>query len=188
MAHPQRIHVIGAAGSGKTTVARLLANRFHLPWYELDVIGYAGGFGRKRSLDERLADLHQIVEQPAWVTEGIFLWWTRDLFEAADVILWLDLPWFVSMPRIITRHVRASLAGNNRHPGVRKLLGFLWVCRSYYLDPSLTTPGSLDQDWGINRVTIESFVAPYARKVIRCRQQQEIAPCLRALWAGQRRL
>jgi shikimate kinase len=168
MPPPQRIHVIGAAGSGKTTVARLLANLHHVPWYELDVIGYEGGAGRKRRLDERLADLRRIVAQPAWVTEGSFLWWTRDLFEAADRILWLDPPWHVAMPRIVTRHVRASLAGNNRHPGLRKLLRFLWFCRTYYLARQPTVPTDPNQDGPVTRVTVEQFLQPYQEKVLSC--------------------
>ena len=35
----------------------------------------------------------------------------RELLEAADIIVFLDLPWRVAYWRIITRHLRASLAG-----------------------------------------------------------------------------
>jgi adenylate kinase family enzyme len=35
-----RIHILGAADSGKTTLAAQVAERLAAPWYELDTIGY----------------------------------------------------------------------------------------------------------------------------------------------------
>ncbi|WP_051530021.1 shikimate kinase [Anoxybacteroides tepidamans] len=35
---PQKIHIIGSVGSGKTTLARTLSARLHIPFYELDTI------------------------------------------------------------------------------------------------------------------------------------------------------
>jgi adenylate kinase family enzyme len=166
---------VGAAGSGKTTVARLLANRLHAPWFELDAVGYENGSGQKRSLELRLADVQRIVAQPAWVTEGIFLWWTRAIYDQADLILWLDLPWTVAMPRIVTRHIRADLAGNNRHAGFLKLLRFLMYCQTHYADKEVTVPETEDQDWGINRPTVAAWLAPYADKVLHCRTAEDVA-------------
>jgi hypothetical protein len=40
-----RTHVIGGPGSGKTTLAEQLSVYLHIPWYELDTIGWQGGFG-----------------------------------------------------------------------------------------------------------------------------------------------
>ncbi|MBX2998198.1 MAG: hypothetical protein KF893_06760 [Caldilineaceae bacterium] len=177
----QRIHLIGAAGSGKSTVARLLADRLQSPWYELDVIGYEGGWGAKRSLAQRLADIERILAQPRWITEGIFLWWPHSLFSAADVILWLDLPWYLSLPRIVTRHICADWAGNNRHPGMIKLLKFVWYCRGYYLARTPTIPTDPNQDGPVTRVTVEAFLAPYTAKVIRCRHPQAIERFLQGL-------
>lgn len=170
----QRIHILGAAGSGKTTVARLLANLYHLPWYELDVIGYEGGFGRRRTLEERQTELARIIAGATWVTEGIFLWWTQEIFKAADRIVWLDLPWHVALPRIVTRHIKADLAGNNRHAGFAKLAKFIWFCQSYYTDRAVTVPETPNQDWGVNRVSVADFLQPYAAKVIHCRNDNDL--------------
>ncbi|MCB0142414.1 MAG: hypothetical protein KDE50_21115, partial [Caldilineaceae bacterium] len=96
----QRIHIMGAAGSGKTTLARRAAEQIGCPWHELDAVAYEGGYARKRTLDERRASLQEITAQPAWVTEGWFLWWIDDLLEAADAIVWLDLPPRISLARV----------------------------------------------------------------------------------------
>jgi len=108
--------------------------------FDLDEIAYVGGAGPKRSLAERLSDISAIQSQPAWITDGIYLFWVDGLLQSADAIVWLDVPWRVAAWRIVVRHVRASLAGTNRHPGFGKLLRFLNGARRYYVDPSLRPP------------------------------------------------
>lgn len=170
----QRIHILGAAGSGKTTLARQCAGRLNSPWYELDTIAYEGGYARKRTLDERMQSISEITMQSVWVTEGIFLWWIDDLLEAADVIVWLDLPWTVSMTRVITRHFRLSWAGKNRHSGLWKLAKFVWWCRLYYLEKAPRIPKMLDDDSAIDRVTVAQYLEPYMEKVVQCRRPTDV--------------
>lgn len=161
-----RIHIIGGSGSGKTTLARAIAAQRALPAYDLDTLAYEGGAGAKRPLDARLADVRRIAGQPDWVTEGIFLWWTDELLRAADIIVWLDLPWRIGARRVIIRHLRASLAGTNRHRGIRNLLRFLRATRHYYgAKPPPTAP---DDDRATNRAATVAALAAYPDKITRC--------------------
>ena len=83
------------------------------------------------------------------MTGSVFLGWTDELLRAADVILWLDVPWRVATWRIIARHVRASLAGTNRHPGILRLQRFLRIAKRYYRS-SEARPVVLDNDGNNN--------------------------------------
>lgn len=170
----QRIHILGAAGSGKTTLARWSAERLNCPWYELDAIAYEGGYARKRTLDERQASLQEIITQPVWISEGYFLWWIDGLLDAADAIVWLDLPWIISVPRIVTRHVKLSWAGENKHPGLCNLVKFTWNCRGYYLEKEPRVPKARDDDFAVNRATVVQCLAPYMAKVIQCRRPADV--------------
>lgn len=174
MSSIQRIHIMGAAGSGKTTLARWASERLNCSWHELDSVAYEGGYARKRTLDERLASLQAIIAQPVWVTEGSYLWWVDDLLEAADAIVWLDLPWTVAMPRIVTRHFKLSWAGENRHPGLRNLIDFAWGCRLYYLEKEPRVPKARDDDFALNRAGVVQYLAPYITKVVQCRKPAEV--------------
>jgi adenylate kinase family enzyme len=170
-----RIHIMGASGSGKTTLANQLSETLGIPWYELDSVAYEGGFARKRTYEERMASLHAIIDQPDWITEGFYLWWIDDLLDAADAIVWLDLPWHVSMPRIVTRHIHLSWIGENRHPGLRNLANYAWGCRHFYLESEPRVPESLDDDGAVNRAGVVNYLAPYADKVVHCRHPNDVA-------------
>lgn len=179
MSEWRRIHIIGGAGSGKSTLARAIASSRALPVYDLDAVAYEQGAGVKRSLDARRADVRRIAGQPGWVTEGIFLWWTDELLRAADVILWLDLPWRIGARRVVIRHARASIAGTNRHRGIRNLLRFLRATRQYYgVKPPPTAP---DDDRATSRAATAIALAEHTDKVIRCRRPADIRDVLQAV-------
>lgn len=161
-----RIYIVGGPGSGKTTLARRLADEVALPFYEMDVIGWENGSGAQRPLEMRLADIHHIAVQPAWSCEGGPCWnWAEELYRAADYIVWLDLPWRIAGWRIIMRHMRASLAGTNRHRGLRKLWRFVLYARSFYLgkDPAFE-----------NRMRVSQGLQPYMEKVVHCQRPAEV--------------
>ena len=175
-----RIHIVGGPSSGKTTVAIELGRRLDVPTYGLDEVGYEGGAGDRRPLDARLADVRAIATQPGWVTEGGFLGWTDELLRAADVILWLNITWRVAAWRIIARHVRASLAGTNRHPGILRLLRFLHLARRYY-HRSEAGPVVLDNDGNNSRASTSCHLEPFRDKVIHCRSADEVRTFLGSL-------
>jgi hypothetical protein len=181
----RRIHVVGGPGSGKTTVSRQLAIRLGAPTFDLDEIAYLGGAGAKRALAERLADIAAIRTQPAWITEGIYLWWVDDLFRDADAIVWLDVSWRVAAWRIVVRHARASLAGTNRHPGVGKLFRFLRSTHRYYVDPVLRPPRAPDDEGVVTRAHTANQLAPYGHKLVHSRDSTAVATFLHRLDQGR---
>jgi adenylate kinase family enzyme len=100
----RRVAVIASAsGNGKTTVGRALAARLGVPFVELDALVH--GPGRRETPDHELhALVEPIVRSDAWVIDGTY---RRKLgmlvFDAADTIVWLDLPIRVWLPRLLRR-------------------------------------------------------------------------------------
>src|SRR5689334_17652627 len=84
----RRVHVIGGAGAGKSTLAGWLALRLQLPLYHLDALNFVDASERRRPYAERVSAVARIAAEPAWVTEGIFLGWTDALLGVADRIIW----------------------------------------------------------------------------------------------------
>ncbi len=181
VATARRIHIIGGGGSGKTTLACRLGTLLDAPVYDLDRIGYEGGAGAQRRLEVKLADIHHIAAQPAWITEGIFLWWTDELLRAADLILWLDLPFHVAAWRIVVRHVKADLAGNNRHAGWRNLRWFLQNTWTYHRANVPSLPSAPDDDGAVTRLATAEALQSYATTLIRFRHASEVSALLERL-------
>ena len=170
-----RIHIIGGAGSGKTTLAKQLSDQLAAHCYHLDEIAYAGGFGAKIGLAARLASLQAIIAEPAWVTEGVYLWWTTTLMDAADVIVWLDMPFYLNGWRIVARHFRLSWAGTNRHPGMGKMLRFLVHVMGKQIRTTPIIPTAPDDDAATTRIATAHFLQNYAAKTIHCTRPAEVA-------------
>jgi adenylate kinase family enzyme len=126
----------------------------------------------------RLADLERIAARPAWITEGSYIWWIEKLLQTADKIIWLDLPWHITSWRIITRHIKADLAGNNPYSGHRRLLRFYAEARQYYRDDTLKETMSMDTDGLYNASTLNYQLLPYASKIIRCHRPVDVAGVL----------
>ncbi len=70
--NPNKVHIIGSVGSGKTTLARTLSSKLNLPYYELDnVVWRRSESGDIRNTpEERDKQLHHIVNSNAWIIEG----------------------------------------------------------------------------------------------------------------------
>ena len=104
----ERLHIVGGAGSGKTTLASQIAAARQIPHVELDNLYYENVAHRKRrAADSRNQMLSEIVDTPRWVVEGIF-WqsWVMPAFEQADQIIVLDIPASTRSLRVVKRHLR----------------------------------------------------------------------------------
>jgi len=94
-----KVHVIGPSGAGKTTLACELGKRLGLPVYQLDDIAFTDTHWTIRPLPDKMKAVGDILREPGWVVEGGHVGWTVPLLNAADVIIWLEIPLATTVAR-----------------------------------------------------------------------------------------
>lgn len=94
-----KILVTGNAGSGKSTLAKQIADAQDLPCFGLDQIVWKPKW-EKSSDDEIRKEISKLISHDDWVIDGV----SNQIMEAADVIVFLDVPRRVSFWRATKRN------------------------------------------------------------------------------------
>ncbi len=94
-----------ASGNGKTTVGKALAAKLRVPFHELDALHHGPDWA-EATPEELRAKVEPIVASDEWVIDGAYRGKLGDLvLENADLVVWLDLPVWVWLPRLLRRTV-----------------------------------------------------------------------------------
>jgi adenylate kinase family enzyme len=124
----RKVTIIGSAsGNGKTTLGRTLAERLDVPFVEMDALVHGPNWAETPD-DELRALVEPIVASAGWVIDGAYRGKLGDLLlDAADVVVWLDLPMRVWLPRLLRRTVRRVRGREELWNGNRETLAnVLW--------------------------------------------------------------
>ncbi|MGY1551774.1 AAA family ATPase [Microbacterium sp. A588] len=102
---PMRVLIAGVTGSGKTTLARRIAERWKLDHHEIDAL-YHGPNWTPRP--EFLDDVRAFAATERWVTEWQYTskGTNEVLVPRADLVVWLDYPWPLVRRRLVARTLR----------------------------------------------------------------------------------
>ena len=114
--------IASASGNGKTTMGRALAERMGVPFIELDALVHGPDWTETPNdvLAERLAP---VLASEGWVIDNVYRRKLGNLvLEAADVVVWLDLPIRVWLPRLVRRTGRRLVGREQIWNGNRESL------------------------------------------------------------------
>jgi adenylate kinase family enzyme len=101
----ERIAIVGCGGSGKTYLARQLAQRLNLPLTHLDAVYYDENW-EPLSQEEFSAIQRSLVTAPRWIIEGNYASTLPVRLEAADAVIVMDLPTRTCLRGIVQRRLR----------------------------------------------------------------------------------
>ena len=137
----RRFSIVATAScSGKTTLGRELARRLDVRFVELDSLVHGPNWTETPD-DELRAVVEPIVASDGWVIDGGYWGKFGDfVLRHADVVVWLDLPLRVWLPRLIRRTsgrvIRREELWNGNRETVRNFLfsrdSLLWYALRNY--------------------------------------------------------
>jgi len=103
-----RINVVGTTGSGKTTAAKMLAERLGLRRIELDALFWKPNWGQTPD-DEFLPAVEKATSGEQWVLDGNYSRTRSIVWPRADTIIWLDYRFSRVFLQLLRRTIRRSV-------------------------------------------------------------------------------
>lgn len=104
----QRISIIGVSGSGKSTLANTLSLSLNLPHIELDTFLYHEN-GTKKDPELFRKEVEQATGQGSWITEGVSYKMADIVWPRADILVWMDPPFYTLYYRVLKRTLKRLL-------------------------------------------------------------------------------
>lgn len=130
-----RIYIMGPTGSGKTTLARKLSEKYNIKYFELDLLVYDDENGHvKRSEEEINKMFDNILINKNWIIEDV----GRSKFikgrELCDKIYYIKISKVVVIGRVIKRWIKQRIGSEkyNYPPTLFQLIDMLKVTFSYF--------------------------------------------------------
>jgi adenylate kinase family enzyme len=125
----ERIAIIGCGGSGKSHLARVLGARLGITPVHLDAVYYDKDW---KPLDqETFAALQRdLVAAPRWIIDGNYASTLPIRLEAADTVIFLDLPGWTCLWGILQRRLRH---GGGQHQAIGVYDRITWGFIRYIL-------------------------------------------------------
>lgn len=173
-----RIHVMGASGSGTTTLARALASRWSVPHADADDYFWVPSdppYVHKRPAPDRAALMHEVfVPREAWVLSGSMLGWGESVLAACDAVVFLTLEPAERLRRLEVRE--AVRRGDREADGTAWARFREWAAG--YDDPAFT---------GRSRATHEAWLRALDQPVLRLDSSRPVDELVKAVLAWEPR-
>jgi adenylate kinase family enzyme len=118
-----KIHLLGASGSGTSSIGKKIAESLQIPFFESDDIFWEETsipFTQKRDIEIRKTILNDIINKNEnWVISGSALKWGDKLLQVSDLIILITCPTSVRIQRIkgreFKRFGKRLLPGNDMY-------------------------------------------------------------------------
>ena len=126
-----KIAIVGAPGTGKTTLSNILSKLYNIEATHIDGIHHMENWVQ-RDKDERDRMILDVVSKDKWIIDGTYKATLKPRFEAADLIIWLDYSSFAQIKGVMTRFLKNKGKEKPEIPGCKEKMDkefFTYVLR-----------------------------------------------------------
>ncbi len=117
-----RITIVGLPGSGKSYLAKKIAEKNHIPYIHIDRFWLEGGGGQNSRTTPNPEKTHAYVKEKvldalqaeSWVSDGMYSKIQPEIANRADTIIFLDIPLW----QRLFNHARRIFNRSKRHKEV----------------------------------------------------------------------
>ena len=172
----KRIIVIGSIASGKTYLAKIISEKFSIPYTDIDDLYWLPGWTR-RPKDELYELARQAVSDQKWVLSGNNSGIRSMIFANADTVIWMDIPFRICLWRCFKRAIGNLVNHDELCNGNYESLGRLFFSRYSILLWLVTTYAKR------KKTCLEIMRNPEYKHInfIRLRNDHEVAEFVRSL-------
>lgn len=122
-----RIHIMGASGSGTSTLGRALAAKLPHTHLDSDEYFWAHKFTNQTEIQERLSRITQdLEEKEPWILSGAVCGWGDGLRPCFDLVIFLWIPPDIRLERLrgreYERYGEDALPGGSKYEAVQTFL------------------------------------------------------------------
>lgn len=103
----KKIAIIGPNGAGKTTLANELSRILKINVYHLDRLFWQPDW-KGKDRETRIDITQKLSAEKQWIIEGTYIKSSEPRLQAADTIIFLDIPILVCLLRVWKRHRKYS--------------------------------------------------------------------------------
>jgi adenylate kinase family enzyme len=121
----QRISVVGNTGSGKTTVARAIAEELGLTCLELDAVFHQPDW-QPLDTEEFRRIVSEFTASDGWLVDGNYPAVNDIVWARADTVIWVDPPRLRLMRQLVPRTLRRMATGTELWNGNRERWRYLF--------------------------------------------------------------
>lgn len=115
----KKIAIVGAPGTGKTTLSNKLSKIYEIPVTHIDGIHHLENW-EIRDKEERDRIILEEVNKKKWIIDGTYKSTLRKRFEAADLIIWLDFSTLAQLRGVLQRVITNLGKEKEEIPGCKE--------------------------------------------------------------------
>lgn len=101
----KRMMIIGSGGAGKSTLARKLGEKYGLKVYHLDALLWKSNWNQVPR-DQQITIQKKIIQGQECIIDGNYCGTMDIRIEAADTIIFLDIPRIICIYRVLKRAIQ----------------------------------------------------------------------------------